>query len=65
MSDDWRRIPQRERPFNAYSRSRYVEQGCDHNGPYCKCDPPFHLRPSSPAEEATANRIYGVAEAQK
>lgn len=64
MSDDWRHIPQRERPYNAYRQGRYLVPGCDHNGPYCKCDPPFHLRPSTLAEEAIADRIYGMAESK-
>jgi hypothetical protein len=56
---DWRKIPQIARPYDAYNRGRYVEDGCDHHGPYCKCDPPFHLRASSPAEEAIAARLFG------
>lgn len=62
MTDSWRKIPQRERPYDAYHRGRYLVPGCDHAGPYCKCDPPFHLRPSTPAEEAIAVRHFGVLE---
>lgn len=67
MTDDWRRVPRLERAYNAYQRARYVENDCDHHGPYCKCDPPFHLRASTPAEEAIADRIYGhtLLEAKK
>lgn len=53
---DWRKIPVRERPYNAYRRGRYLEPGCDHAGPYCRCDPPYHLRESSPAELARESR---------
>lgn len=52
MTDAWRKVPQRERPYDAYRRARYVVDGCDHNGVLCKCDPPFWLRPSTPAEAA-------------
>lgn len=51
MRDDWRKIPQLERPYDAYRRAYYIEKGCDHHGPYCKCDTPYWLRPSTPAEK--------------
>ena len=57
MTDAWRRIPQRERPYDAYRRPRYLVQGCDHAGPYCKCDPPYHLRASTAVELAHEGRL--------
>lgn len=44
----------RERPYDSYRRPRYIADGCDHAGPYCKCDPPFWLRESTPLEQARA-----------
>jgi hypothetical protein len=62
--DDWRRIPQSERPYDAYRRGRYIEPGCDHAGPYCKCDPAYHLRSSSPSEKAHEARKAAQADAK-
>lgn len=51
MTADWRKLPREQRPYDAYRRGRYIEDGCDHAGPYCKCDTPFWLRPSTPVEQ--------------
>lgn len=48
--NDWRKIPRTDRPYDAYLRGRYVEDECDHNGMYCKCDPPYWLREPTAAE---------------
>jgi hypothetical protein len=48
------------RDFNAYRRAPVLRPGCTHQLG-CRCDPPFWLRPSTPAEEAIADRIYGIS----
>jgi hypothetical protein len=50
--NDWRKLPIRERPYDAYRKPRYVVDGCDHNGVLCRCDVPYWLRESTPAEKA-------------
>lgn len=50
-----------QRELNAYRRAPVLRPGCQHQLG-CRCEPPFWLRPSSPAEEAIADRIYGHAE---
>lgn len=47
--------------LNAYRKPAVLRPGCQHQLG-CRCTPPFWLRPSTPAEEAIADRIYGVAE---
>lgn len=47
--------------FNAYRRPQMLRPGCTHQLG-CRCDPPYWLRPSTPAEEAIAERIYGTAQ---
>ncbi len=47
--------------LNAYRRAQMLRPGCTHQLG-CRCEAPFWLRPSTPAEEAIADRIYGVAE---
>jgi hypothetical protein len=37
--------------YDAYSRPRKVQPGCQHHLG-CKCEPPYWLRPSSPIEQA-------------
>jgi len=36
-------------PLDAYRYPRKIREGCTHQFP-CKCDPPYWLRESSPAE---------------
>jgi len=47
--------------LNAYRKPQQIRPGCQHQLG-CRCDPPFWLRSSSPAEEAIADRIYGLPE---
>jgi hypothetical protein len=52
------------RELNAFRRAPVLRPGCQHQLG-CRCDPPYWLRPSSPAEQAIADRLYGVAERAK
>lgn len=47
------------RELNAYRIPQELRPGCQHQLG-CRCDPPFWLRPSTSAEEAIADRIYGA-----
>jgi hypothetical protein len=38
------------RDYDAYRRARVVREGCQHNLG-CRCEPPYWLRASTPAEE--------------
>lgn len=49
------------RELNAYRKPQSVRPGCTHQLG-CRCDPPFWLRESSSAEDAIADRIYGIPE---
>ena len=44
--------------IDAYRHPQRVRPGCQHQLG-CKCDPPYWLRASSPAEEAHEARIRG------
>ena len=44
--------------IDAYRYPQKVSPGCQHQLG-CKCDPPFWLRESTPAEEARAARMRG------
>lgn len=45
--------PQEPRIIDAYRFARRINEGCQHMLGCC-CDPPFWLRPPTPAEDARA-----------
>jgi hypothetical protein len=48
------------RALDAYAIPRRLAPGCQHNLG-CKCDPPYWLRPSSPAEQERESKLWPVA----
>lgn len=49
---------------NAYLEGRRIQPGCKHMLG-CKCEIPYHLRPSTSAEQKMEKRIRGKANAKE
>lgn len=45
--------------LDSYRRARVIREGCQHNLG-CRCEPPYWLRPSTPAEQRHEAQLRGA-----